>query len=65
MFCDNLEGWVGVTDGRVPQEGGGITCDCFMVMYGRDQHNIIEQLSSSNCILFYTTQYCTIIIFHS
>ena len=26
-------------------------------------HDIVEQLSSNNCILFYTSPYCTIVIF--
>ena len=29
------------------------TCGWFVLMYGRGQHNIVEQLSSNNCIFFY------------
>ena len=29
----------------------------------RVRHDIVQQLSSNNCILFYTSQYCTIVIF--
>ena len=53
MLCDNLEGWDGGGGG-----GGGLvgssrrmihvsTCDWFMFLYGRIQHNIVKQLSSN------------------
>ena len=38
------------------ETGGGFRRDR---TYGRGTHNIVEQLS--NCILFYMSQYCTII----
>ena len=34
-------------------------------MCGRGQHDIVEELSSNNFILFYTSQYFTIIIFNN
>ena len=46
-LCDNLEGWDRVGDRREGQEGGDIhnTYGWFMLMYGRNQHNIVEQVS--------------------
>ena len=45
-LCDNLEGWDGVGDGREVQEGKDMyTYDWFMLMYGRNQQNIVKQLS--------------------
>ena len=54
VFCDNLEGWDGVGDGRGFKTGHIYICGCFMLICGRGQHNIVEQLSSNNEILFYT-----------
>ena len=51
------------------QEGGsggrGHMCICgwFLLMCSWGQYNIVEQSFSNNCILFYTSQYYTIIIF--
>ena len=46
MLCDNLEGWDGVGDGREVQEGGdvGIPVADFVLMHGRNQHNIVKQI---------------------
>ena len=48
MLCDNLEGWngVGVEEGS---RGWGhmYTSGRFMLLYGRNQHNIVKQLSSN------------------
>ena len=67
VFCDNLEGWDEMGDGT--QGLGGrehvYTCGWFVVMYGRGQHDIIEQLSFNNCILFCISQYCIITIFNN
>ena len=48
-------------------EGKGhlYTCGWCVWMCGRGQHNTVEQLPSNNCILFYTSRYCTIIIFNN
>ena len=45
--CDNLEVWVGVEGGREVRGGEDIcvlTAD--FTPYGRNQHNIVKQLSS-------------------
>ena len=47
-------------DGRGFQEGGDIW---FVLTCDRAQHNIAEKSSSNTRILFYTSQYCTIVIF--
>ena len=46
---DNLEGWDGVGGGREVQEGEGIYVYLcwFMLMYDRNQHNFVKQLSSN------------------
>ena len=45
-LCDNLEGWDGEGDGREVQEGGTyVTYDWFMLMFGRNQHSSVKQLS--------------------
>ena len=44
MLCDTLEGWDEVGGGREVQEGR----DMYISMadsYGRNQHNIVKQLS--------------------
>ena len=48
-LCDNLEGWDGVGGGREFQEGGDICTPMadFMLLYGRNQHNNVKQLSSN------------------
>ena len=49
MLCDNLEGWDAVGGGRGVQAGGDMCIPMadFMLMHGRDQHNIVKQLSSN------------------
>ena len=50
MLCDNPEGLDGVEGGREVQEGGNIHIPMaiiFMLIYGRNKHNIVEQLSSN------------------
>ena len=44
---NSLEGWDGEGGGREVQEGGDIlyTYDLFMLMFGRNQHNTVKQLS--------------------
>ena len=45
-LCDNLEGW---DKGGIKWEGGsgeGNIC-ISMLMYGRNQHNVVKQLSSN------------------
>ena len=49
VLCDNLEGimewrW----EGGSARRGHIYTCDWFMLMYGRKQHNSVKQLSSKN-----------------
>ena len=47
VLCDNLEEWDGVGDGKEAQEWGDIsTSGWFVLMYDRNQHNIIKQLYS-------------------
>ena len=41
MLCDNLEGWEGGVRGR----GHMYTYGCFMLMYGKNYHNIVKLLS--------------------
>ena len=44
-LCDNLEGWEGVGGGREVQKGGDIcTYGWLMLVYGRNQHDIVKQL---------------------
>ena len=46
MLCDNLEEWDGVGGGSKVQEGRDVyTCGWFMLIHGRNQHNIIKQLA--------------------
>ena len=40
MLCDHLKGWYGVGGGREVQKGGDMCI--FMLMYGRNQHNIVK-----------------------
>jgi len=49
VLCDHLEGRNSVGGGWVAQEGGDIhkTYGWFMLMYGRNPHNMVEQLSSN------------------
>ena len=44
--CKELEGWDGLGEGREGSRGREhmYTCDWFMLMYGRNQHNIVKQL---------------------
>ena len=46
-LCNNLEVWEGMGSGREFQEGEFHmhTYGWFTVMYGRNQHNIVKQLS--------------------
>ena len=45
-LCDNLEMWDGVGGGKEVQDGGDTyICGWFMLIYGRNQHNIVKQLS--------------------
>ena len=48
VIWDNPEGWGGEGDGRGVQDGGYMyTCGWFMLMYGKNHHNIVKQLSSN------------------
>ena len=51
MLCASLEGWDGVEGRREAQDGGGHTDTYingpFTLLYGRNQHSIIKQLSSN------------------
>ena len=51
IFICSIEGF---------QEGRDIYISLWLIrgMCGGGQHNIVEQLSSTNCILFCTSQYC-------
>ena len=44
-LCDKLEVWDMVGGGREVQEGGKISIPMVMLMYGRNQHNIVKKLS--------------------
>ena len=46
-FYNNLEGWDGEESGREIPKGGDLkyTYGWFMLMFGRNQHNSIKQLS--------------------
>ena len=45
---NKLEGWDGVGAGRrFKKEGHMYTHGWFMLIYGRNQHNIVKQLSSN------------------
>ena len=46
---DNIEGWYGVEGGREVQDRGGIYVHLcwFMLIYDRNQHNFVKQLSSN------------------
>ena len=43
--CDNLERWDRRWERGSRGRGHMYTCDWFMLMYGRNQHNIVKQLS--------------------
>ena len=46
VLYDNLEGWDGVRSGGGEiQEGGAY--GWFMLIYGRNQHSVVKQLSSN------------------
>ena len=43
VFCENLDRWDGEGDGREVKEGGNMyTYGQFMLMYGRNYHNIVN-----------------------
>ena len=48
-LCDNLEEWDGVEVGGDVSRGREhiYTCGSFMLIYGRNQHNSVKQLSSN------------------
>ena len=50
-LCNNLEEWEGVRYGREikDREDTCYTYGWFMLMYGRDQHNIVKQFSFNIC----------------
>ena len=56
IFICSIEGF---------QEGRDIYISLWLIrgMCGGGQHNVVEQLSSTNCILFCTSQYCWLTIF--
>ena len=45
VLCDNLEGWE--VERRFKREGAQVCLRPIHVMYGRNQHNIVKQLSSN------------------
>ena len=47
MLCDNVEGWDAVGGGWEVQEEGIYICiyDRFMLMCGRNQHDVVKQLA--------------------
>ena len=46
VHWDDPEGWDGEGDGRGNQDGEHVyTRGGFMLMYGRNQHNIVKELS--------------------
>jgi len=52
MLCDNLEGWDDGVGGRFEREGTHThththACGSFTLLYDRNQHNILKQLSSN------------------
>ena len=48
LLCGDLEGWDVVGGGREVQDGGYMYIyDWSRLMYGRNQHNIVKQLSSN------------------
>ena len=52
MLRDSLEGWAGVERRREAQGGGGGHTDTyingpFTLLYGRNQHSVVKQLSSN------------------
>ena len=48
VLWDNPEGWSGEGDGMGIQDGGHMcTHDWFMLMYGKNHHNIVKTLSSN------------------
>ena len=48
-LCDNLEGWDGMEDKRevLRRREHMYTYGWFILMYGRNQHNIVKQLFSN------------------
>ena len=42
MLCDNLKGWDGM-GGRFKREETYVYMWLFLLMYGRNQHNIVKQ----------------------
>ena len=46
VLCDNLEGWDGRWKGSSGGKGHMYTYGWFMLMFSRNQHNIVKQLSS-------------------
>lgn len=48
-LCDNLEAWDGEREGKGTREGGhtGIPLAHLVLMYGRNQHSMVKQLSSN------------------
>ena len=44
-LCDKLEDWDPVGGGREVQEWGDISIPVVMLMYGRNQHDIVKKLS--------------------
>jgi len=48
VLCDNLEGWDGwEAGGRFKREGTYVCLWLIMLMCGRDQYNIVKQLSAN------------------
>ena len=48
VLCDNLEGWDGwEAGGRFKRKGTYVCLWLIMLMCGRDQYNIVKQLSSN------------------
>ena len=46
MLCDDLEGWDGVGGQREVHEGGDVAVPMAgSLLYGRNQHNSVKQLS--------------------
>ena len=48
VLWDNAEGWGGEAGGREVQDGGThMHGGWFMLMYGRNHHNVVKKLSSN------------------
>ena len=45
MLYDDLEEWNGEEEGGSGGKGYMYNCDCFALIYSRDHHNIVKQLS--------------------